>query len=60
MFASTYFSISSAHPEYPDETRSLSLQRMTHETTPMMVIRVMMMKEEDAINRVSLKYKILL
>ena len=41
------------YPENPDETRSLSLQRMTQDTTPMMVIRVMMMKEDEAMNNVS-------
>ena len=41
------------YPENPEATRSLSLQRMTQDTTPMMVIKVMMMKEEDAMNNVN-------
>ena len=49
------FTTNATHPEYPDDTRSLSLQRMTQETTPMIVIRVMMIKEEEAMKRVSLK-----
>lgn len=47
------FEKKSSYIDKLDDDKSLSLQRITQETTPMMVIRAIMINEEEAMKRVS-------